>query len=138
MSTNTRLPMVVVAGLLAGLVVFSGTTPVAADVAPPDSPPSGTARYVVELEAGAIAIEVKPDHPNVDEIARDAVAESVVADVEARGDALVYDYGDLPFVAVETDDPEALAQLRPQRVLVLGGTAAIARDIENALATYLP
>ncbi|MDA3011763.1 MAG: cell wall-binding repeat-containing protein, partial [Actinomycetota bacterium] len=32
----------------------------------------------------------------------------------------------------------ALAQLRPQRVVVLGGTAAIARDIENAVATYLP
>ncbi|MGA1748102.1 MAG: S8 family serine peptidase, partial [Ilumatobacteraceae bacterium] len=131
MSTNTRHPMVVVAGLLAGLVVFSGTTPVAADVAPPDSPSSGTARYVVELEAGAIAIEVKPDHPNVDEIARDAVAESVVADVEARGDALVYDYGDLPFVAVETDDPEALASIP--------GVRSVVEDIvvERTLSTSL-
>jgi putative cell wall-binding protein len=31
-----------------------------------------------------------------------------------------------------------LAQLRPSRIVVLGGAAAIARDIENAVATYLP
>jgi putative cell wall-binding protein len=33
---------------------------------------------------------------------------------------------------------QALAQLRPARIIVLGGTAAIARDIENAVAGYLP
>jgi putative cell wall-binding protein len=31
-----------------------------------------------------------------------------------------------------------LAQLRPSRVVVLGGTAAIAPEVENAIAAYLP
>jgi putative cell wall-binding protein len=40
--------------------------------------------------------------------------------------------------ALPTPVAQALAQLRPARIIVLGGTAATARDIENAVAGYLP
>jgi putative cell wall-binding protein len=66
----------------------------------------------------------------------------VVADGLAGG-AVVSQGGDpMVMVPLSGELPAGvritLAQLRPSRIVVLGGAAAIARDIENAVATYLP
>ena len=116
MTHISRLPVrrltliATVVGLLVGPWESSA---VSADVVTEPVVTDGPAptRFVVELEPGAIAVTVKADDPRGPEIARDAVADAVVADVIADGGALLHDYDDLPFVAVETDNVASLMQM---------------------------
>lgn len=104
----------VVVGVVLSLLIGTLASPVNATETTPGSPLASSAetpRYLVELEPGAIPVTVKLDHPNIDQISRDAVAEFVSAEVEASGGEVVHDYGDLPYLVVEEAGPSHLSNL---------------------------
>ncbi|MDA3012558.1 MAG: S8 family serine peptidase [Actinomycetota bacterium] len=106
MISSTRIRATVLTAVLAGwssvVVTSVEAVPVRAEVTAPS-------RYIVEFEPGAVPVTVKADDPRAPEIARDAVADAIAANVTASGGDVVFDYDTLPFIAVATDDVAALA-----------------------------
>ncbi|MGA1035570.1 MAG: hypothetical protein ACO3VI_09665, partial [Ilumatobacteraceae bacterium] len=129
---NRRLLSVTAAfGIVAGLLVLPTAT-VSADAVIVESGTIETIdRYIVQFEPGAVAVAVKADDPRAPEIARDAVADAIVDEVVADGGGVVHDYGDLPYVAVQTDDVASLWSMP--------GVVGVVPDmrVERALDTSL-
>ena len=125
------LALTSVIGVISGLmVVASGSAPASASGS--EVSEAIDVPYIVELDPAAAVVVVKADDPRAPEIARDAVADTVIDSVQQRGDAIAHDYDDLPFLAVETNDPTGLA--------MLPGVLSVTPDIrvERGLASSLP
>ncbi|MDA3029644.1 MAG: S8 family serine peptidase, partial [Actinomycetota bacterium] len=125
------LALTSVIGVISGLMgVASGSAPASASGSVVSE--AIDVPYIVELDPAAAVVVVKADDPRAPEIARDAVADTVIDSVQQRGDAIAHDYDDLPFLAVETNDPAGLA--------MLPGVLSVTPDIrvERELASSLP
>ncbi|MDA3012756.1 MAG: cell wall-binding repeat-containing protein [Actinomycetota bacterium] len=95
------------AGLLVGLAAASSSSSVAR-AQPVDVASSVPGRYVVELDPGAVAVGVNLDHPQLDDIVRDAAARAVEDRVDQAGGRVVVDSGEDDHIVVEVADPSTL------------------------------
>ena len=144
-SRSRRAPRAVRAFL--GVLVVSST--VGASFAPvavradevvvenPTAPSAGAETgYIVELAPLIPDRGFNPDNPNAVGVAVAAAADAVAAVVESSGGEVVHEYTTGPFVAVSTDDPDALLDepgvvaVRPEQVAYR--SLAVSLDVVNA------